>query len=81
MVESARLAKPRAETTVIGKLTSKLKQKIQKNYVGTQPGKFMTSKKVNTYFCVTECSATKIIPWECHKDSPTNGRYNIILGR
>ena len=47
----------------------------------TQAGKFTTSKKMNVYFCLTEFSATRIVPLQCHVDNKTNSRYDIILGR
>ena len=46
----------------------------------TQAGKFMTSKKVNIDFCLPEFSATIFLSWNCHVDSSTTGRYNMILG-
>ena len=52
-----------------GKLISKLKSnKSETNMLEIQSGKFMTSKNVNTDFCLPEFSATQIMTWKCHVD-------------
>ena len=64
------------------KLTPNLKiQEAAKNTWKDQSGKFMTSKKVNVYFCLPEFSATKIVTRKCHIDKSTNGRYDMMLNR
>ena len=47
----------------------------------TQAEKFTNSKKVNTGFCLTDFSATKIVSCTCNVDNKTNSKYNMILGR
>ena len=66
----------------MGKLTSKLKQIISPRITTweTQAGNLNTSQKVNIYFCIPECIATKIVSWKYHVDKKTNSRYDMILG-
>ena len=71
-----------SSTIIMGKLTSKLKPKNSTETTWeTQAGKFMTSKKVNIYFCLPELCATKIVTWKCHVARSTKSRYDMILGR
>ena len=36
---------------------------------------------MNIDFCLPEFSATKIVTCKCHVGKPTNGRYDMLLGR
>ena len=47
----------------------------------TQARKFTTNYKVKVVFCLYECIVTKIVPRECPVDEPTEGLYDIIIGR
>ena len=72
-----------SSTHVMGKMTSKLKQKQSQEETmwKTQAGKFMTSQKVNVVFCLPEFSATKILSWKYHVHNKTDIRYDMILRR
>ena len=70
-----------SSTIVMGKLTSKIRQKNRKITWETQAGKLMTANKVNVYFYLPAFSATKIVTWKCCVDESTNSRYGMVLGK
>ena len=72
-----------SSTIVIGKLTSKLKEKNPTEITTweTQVTKLTTSKKVNVDFFLPEFSETKIVSWKFHLDNQNNSRYDMILVR
>ena len=71
-----------SSTIVMDKQTSKHNQnKSTTTKWETQDGKFMTSKKLNVDFCLSEFSVKNIVTWKCHVDESDEGRYDMTLGR
>ena len=64
-----------SSTVVMGKLTSKPKQKeTEETMWETQARKFKNSKKVNVYFCLPEVSVKNIVIWNFHVDEFNTSR-------
>ena len=47
----------------------------------TQSGNITNNLKVKIDLTLPELSAKTIVTWNCHVDEPSNGRYEMILGR